>query len=135
MAITIELKRNRLPQFEFRLPLPETAIDHLNFRYEMEKVGNALLLSVNIDYALEDFDTKERYDVTKFRSVYEIIPKGEQLTAQKLYPVCKDAAGVLNECLQFLVQCSQVPPKSVSCPPICHLQDGLQDVVHWYLAH
>jgi hypothetical protein len=135
MAITIELKKNRLPQFDFRLPFPQTPIDHLHFRYEMEKVGNALLLSVNIDYALEDFDTKEKYEVTKFRSVYEITPKGEMLTAQKLYPVCKDAAGVLNHCLQYLVDCSEIPPKSVYCPPICHLQDGLQDVVHWYLAH
>lgn len=135
MAINYQLKQNQLPVFNFKLPLPPTPIDYLQFTYQMGKVGEKLVLVVNIDYTLEDFDTKERYEVTTFKSVYEVVPTDEPLTAKKLYPVCQSAADTLNSCLDFLVQCNEVPPKTVSCPPICHLQAGLQEVVDWYNGH
>ena len=132
MAINYQLKQNRLPVFNFKHPLPPTAIDHLDFSYQKDKVGNVLVLAINIGYVLEDFDTKERYEVTTFKSVFEVEPEDEPLTAKKLYPVCQSAADTLNSCLDFLVQTSELPPKTVSCPPICHLQAGLQEVVEWY---
>jgi hypothetical protein len=135
MSINYQLKQNRLPQFNFKLPLPPTPIDYLEFSYEMDKKGEALILTINIDYRLEDFDTKEKYEVTRFRSVYEVVPEDEPLTAKKLYPICQTAADTLNSCLDFLVQCNEVPPKTVGCPPVCHLHAGLQEVVDWYNSH
>lgn len=132
MAINFELKQNRLPQFDFKLPFPQTPIDYLDFSYEMAKNGEALVLTVKIKYELEDFDTKERYEVTKYNSVYEVLPMEEILTPAKLYMVCKSAAETLNSCLEFLVECKEVPPKTISCPPICHLQADLQKIIEWY---
>jgi hypothetical protein len=135
VSINIQLKQNQLIHFNFRFPLPQISIDYLNFTYEMAKEGKVLFLTVKITYDLEDFDTKDKYEVTTFSSVYEITPENESLTAARIYPICETTTDTLNACLDFLVQCKEVPPKTVSCPPICHLHAGLQEVVAWYDAH
>jgi hypothetical protein len=135
MAITIQLMQNRLPLFNFKLPFPQTTIDYLEFTYVPLRSGNSLLLTVNVVYQLEDFDTKERYEVTRFWSIYAIKPENELLTAAKLYPVCEGAADMLRSRLGLLVESREIPPRNLSCPPVCHLLADLQKVVEWYNSH
>ena len=132
MAIQINLIENRMPVFDFRLPLPETCIDHLEFKFEGDKLGTILFLKIKIIYSIENFDTKERYEVAQFRSVYEITPLDETLTSAKLYPACKYATDMLNSCLGFLIDAGEVPERTISCPPICHLQGELHKVMRLY---
>jgi hypothetical protein len=133
---TIELTVSLMPTFNFRLPLPQFMTDLITIGFDVSKFShNSMRITVKIRYDI-DPEGGDKYHVTDYQPIYTVSTVGnERLTAKGLYPTCQHAINMLAHYLVPMIRAGQIPQKSIECPPLSYVQDGLQYCVDFFHAH
>ena len=93
------------------------------------------MLHLQVVYQLEDTLTGDKYEVTRFTCSYKIEVDGKVESIESLYPACQHAVGALRMWLEMHSRAHKTPGANISCPPLSHLQNDLQESVNWFDSH
>jgi hypothetical protein len=133
MIIRITILRNKEPLIIFPPEiLADSPITRLGFAHA--KTGNNLILTLAVEYNVEDVLEGKIYEVAKYETSYTIETDGK-ISAEEIYPVCKQAVHELQVFFDLHSRLQKIPQKNIPIPPLSHLRKDLQIEVDWFHAH